>query len=221
MPTIKLTANGQRNFGFSSIFGLSLILMSSWESLLGIIALGLSNGGPSGLLYSYLASFICFTAVVASMAEMASMAPTSGGQYHWVSEFAPTQFQKRLSYLTGWLSVLGYQIGVTITAFSAGLVIQGLIILNYTETYVPERWHATVIAMGITLCIAVLNIFFAGQLPLVEGIVMVLHVGVWTAIVVVLWALGPRTSNANVWNSFVDGDWGDSEYFMTLMRNIH
>ena len=36
-----------------------------------------------------------------SLAEMASMAPISGGQYHWVSEFAPPKYQKFLSYFTG------------------------------------------------------------------------------------------------------------------------
>lgn len=28
-------------------------------------------------------------------------APTSGGQYHWVSEFAPAKYQRFLSYFTG------------------------------------------------------------------------------------------------------------------------
>jgi hypothetical protein len=30
-------------------------------------------------------------------------APTSGGQYHWVSEFAPRRFQRLMSYMTGWV----------------------------------------------------------------------------------------------------------------------
>jgi hypothetical protein len=42
--------------------------------------------------------------VVLSLAEMESMAPTSGGQYHWVSEFAPANCQKILSYASGELS---------------------------------------------------------------------------------------------------------------------
>lgn len=45
-------------------------------------------------------------AAIASMAEMASMAPTTGGQYHWVSEFAPKSAQRELSYVVGWLCVL-------------------------------------------------------------------------------------------------------------------
>jgi hypothetical protein len=34
-------------------------------------------------------------------------APTSGGQYHWVSEFAPPSLQKFLSYVTGEILYLG------------------------------------------------------------------------------------------------------------------
>ena len=65
----------------------------------------------------YVVVFVGFIFVYASMAEMASMygskiqsslhlltifrAPTSGGQYHWVSEFAPKNQQKFLSYITG------------------------------------------------------------------------------------------------------------------------
>lgn len=209
---IKLTMTCQRNFRFHSILGLSLILMSSWESLLGTIAFGLSDGGPSGLLYTYLISYLGFIAVVVSMAEMASMAPASGGQYHWVSEFAPLHVQKRLSYLIGWVSILGYQIGVTITAFSSGLAIQGLIVLHNSNTYAPKKWHATAISSCITICVAQLNIFFATQLPLVEGTIMALHIAGWVAIVVVLWVLGPRTPSDNVWKSFLDPGWDNCEY---------
>ena len=133
--------------------------MSTWEAILGTIALALGNGGPSGLLYTYIVSYIGFVAVIASMAEMASMAPTSGGQYHWVSEFAPRSLQKLASYYIGWLGVLGYQIGVTISAFLAGTIIQGLIVLNHPETYEYQRWHGTLIAICITVLVALFNIF--------------------------------------------------------------
>lgn len=75
------------------------------------------------MVYVYLASFVGFFASVISMAEISSMyvfgyaissigswtgsndfilsAPTSGGQYHWVSEFAAPRWQRFLSYLTG------------------------------------------------------------------------------------------------------------------------
>lgn len=46
-------------------------------------------------------TWVFVLAMIASLAEMASMAPTAGGQYHWVSEFAPPSFQKSLSYIVG------------------------------------------------------------------------------------------------------------------------
>ncbi|KAK5087455.1 hypothetical protein LTR70_009192 [Exophiala xenobiotica] len=113
----------KRNFGFLPIFGFALILMSTWEALLGTIALALGNGGPSGLLYTYLVADAGFVLTVASLAEMASIAPTSGRQYPWVSEFAPRNLQTQISFFIDWLSVLGYLIGVTMTSFLAGAII--------------------------------------------------------------------------------------------------
>lgn len=62
---------------------------------------GLYNGGLPGLFYSYIWTFIGFGFIIASISEMASMAPTSGGQYHWVSEWSSPRYQKFLSYITG------------------------------------------------------------------------------------------------------------------------
>jgi choline transport protein len=47
--------------------------MGTWETLLGTVAFGLGNGGPSGLIYTYIGVWIGFILVIASMAEMASM----------------------------------------------------------------------------------------------------------------------------------------------------
>ena len=62
---------------------------------------GLYNGGLPGLFYSYIWTFVGFGFIIASISEMASMAPTSGGQYHWVSEWSSPRYQKFLSYITG------------------------------------------------------------------------------------------------------------------------
>jgi choline transport protein len=98
--------------------------------MLGTSIIGLINGGTAGLIWLFLVAWVGFMAVNTSMAEMASMAPTSGGQYHWVSEFSPRRYQKILSFITGWFCVLGWQTGAANTAFLAGTQIQGLIIVS-------------------------------------------------------------------------------------------
>ncbi|KAJ9632791.1 hypothetical protein H2204_007666 [Knufia peltigerae] len=199
----------KRNFGFVSIFGFALIIMGTWEGIIPTLAFGLGNGGPGGLIWTFLATWTGFTLVTISMAEMASMAPTSGGQYHWVSEFAPPHIQKILSYFIGWLGVLGYQVGTTIGAYVAGTLTQGLIILNNPDTYTPQRWHGTLMAICVSSCVAIFNIFLAKHLPLVEGIILVLHLAGFVAVMVPLWVMAPRSPSSQVWTSFLDGgDWG-------------
>lgn len=53
--------------------------MASWEAILSTAALGLTNGGSAGFLYTCLATWLGFITVYASLGEMGSMAPTSGG----------------------------------------------------------------------------------------------------------------------------------------------
>lgn len=66
-----------------------------------LLIYGLVDGGTGGLIWGFVVVSAGFLLVYASLAEMASMAPTSGGQYHWVSEFAPRSCQKYLSFITG------------------------------------------------------------------------------------------------------------------------
>jgi choline transport protein len=48
--------------------------------------IGQLNGGRAGLTYVYIATWIFTMITTAYMAEMASIAPTAVGQYHWVGD---------------------------------------------------------------------------------------------------------------------------------------
>ena len=157
-----------RNFRSFSILGLTCVVMGTWLGMITASSFSLINGGRAGTIWVYVAVWFCSLAVVASMAEMASMAPTSGGQYHWVSvrfsevhvfqsqpetsannytfllqEFAPPNAQKFLSYLSGWLSALGWQAFVAVAAYQAGAMILVLASVN-ESSYSPTPWWADI-----------------------------------------------------------------------------
>ena len=90
-----------RHFRVLSMASFVAIATAVWEIGLFNLTPGLINGGRPGLIYSVLWNFIGFGPIYLSMAEMASMAPIAGAQYHWVSEFAPESMQRALSYFTG------------------------------------------------------------------------------------------------------------------------
>lgn len=113
------------------------------------------NGGPVTLIYGFVFCWIGALTTAASLAEMASMAPTSGGQYHWVFMLAPPQYSVFLSWITGWSGVLGWIANLTTGVWFVGTMIQGLLVLNY-PSYVYERWQGTLIlfaALGFATCI--------------------------------------------------------------------
>ncbi|KAK8106625.1 Amino acid/polyamine transporter I [Apiospora kogelbergensis] len=182
--------------------------LKSWEAVLSVAVIGLTNGGTAGYIWMYFVCWIGFMFVNASMAEMASMAPTTGGQYHWVSEFAPRKNQKFLSYIIGWMCVLAWQTMCASTAYIAGIQIQGLLVLNY-ENYVPQVWHGTMLTIAVAAFSVFFNIFLARKLPLVEAGLLCIHILGFFGIMVTLWVLAPRTPAAEVLTVFHDGGgWG-------------
>ena len=56
-----------------------------------------------------------------------------------------------------------------------GTQIQGLLVLNYTW-YEFHRWHGTLFVIATLLFAVLFNTFFAQQLHLVEGGVLVIHI---------------------------------------------
>ncbi|KAL2432618.1 hypothetical protein ABEF95_014048 [Exophiala dermatitidis] len=196
-----------RNFRFISILGFSCTAMSTWEITLASSTFGLINGGLPGLVWAYFFVWIGYCTVFASIAELASMMPTAGGQYHWVSELSPKSTQKFLSYIVGWLSAIGWQAGYASITFIAGTLIQGLIVLN-DESYVFKRWHGTLLVIAITALSIVFNSFLAKHLPLVETLVLVLHILGFVGVLITLWVMAPRNSTDAVFTDFVNsGGW--------------
>ena len=75
----------KRNFHLFSALGFVSVYMATWEFVLVSLSVGFTNGGFGGLFWCFITTVTCYATIVASLAEMESMAPTSGGQYHWVS----------------------------------------------------------------------------------------------------------------------------------------
>ena len=169
------------------------MVQGTWETVI-IAPVGvLVNGGPAGLFWSYIWTFVGFTPIVMSLAEMASMAPTSGGQYHWVSEFAPKRYQKFLSYMSGWMATTSWQAGTAGGAFLIGTIIQGTI-TAYNPNYVPQRWQGTLFVFAVAAIEGVINVLVVDQLPRIQKIMIFPHFIGWIPIVVMLWVLAPHAS---------------------------
>ena len=161
------------------------------------------NGGPVTLIYGFIFCWIGALATAASLAEMASMAPTSGGQYHWVSMLAPPRYSALLSWITGWNAVLGWIANLTSGVWFTATMIQGLLVLNY-PSYIYERWHGTLILFAALLCCVIVNTLLGRIFPHIETFALVLHLAGFFAILIPLVVLAPKGSPSFVFAQFTD-----------------
>ncbi|KAI6855422.1 hypothetical protein KC323_g8306 [Hortaea werneckii] len=94
MKALGKTQELRRNFKFVTMLGFASTVMASWEVLLVLFKLILTDGGTPNLFWGFLVDACGMLFVYASLAELASMSPTAGGQYHWVSELVSVSFLK-------------------------------------------------------------------------------------------------------------------------------
>ncbi|KAI0202611.1 putative GABA permease [Astrocystis sublimbata] len=193
----------KRNFGFLTILGFSCTVLITWEGSLTTFLSGLQNGGPSGLLYGFIVVWAGTLSVFATLSELVSMAPTSGGQYHWVSMLAPTSCRKFLGYLTGWLAIVGWQALVASGALVTGTMIQGLILLTHPE-YAGwmKNWHGTLLLWAVVIGSYGINTAVGSLLARFEGLVLVLHILGFFAVILPLSLLSPHGSAKDVFDTW-------------------
>ncbi|GAM83061.1 hypothetical protein ANO11243_010470 [Dothideomycetidae sp. 11243] len=193
------------------MLGFGTTMMCTWEAVFFSNNAALTNGGNPTLIYGFLFSWIGNFMVAVSLAEMCSMAPTSGGQYHWVAMLAPERAKVFLSWITGWIATIGWNANTAAGIYFSGTMIQGLLVLNYPETYVLHRWQGTLLMYAALLFAVFVNTIAARLLPKIEGLILIVHTLGFFAILIPLIHLSQHNDAHTVFSSFVDsGGWSSN-----------
>ena len=86
-------------------------------------------------------------------------------------------------------------------------MIQGLIVLE-DSSYIFKRWHGTLLVMAIVAFCIIFNSFLAKKLPMIEGMVLILHLLGFFGVLIPLWVLSPLNSASDVFGTFTNlGGW--------------
>ncbi|HUI40786.1 MAG TPA: amino acid permease [Terriglobia bacterium] len=92
-----------RTMGGFSNFAISFSIISILTGAVTLYDYGLAMGGPAEMSLGWPLVALFSLAVAASMAEIASAYPTSGGMYHWSSILGGAGW----GWFTGWFNILG------------------------------------------------------------------------------------------------------------------
>lgn len=138
-----------------------------------------------------------------SLAELASMSPTSGGQYHWVAEFAPERCRKFCSYAAGWMSSLGWLSAVSGAVFVCTTLLEAIAQVKNPAYHIPD-WQYTLIMLGLLALTVAFNTVWAKAMPMVETVSLFGHLAGFLITVVPIWVMAPKTSPSDVFLEIVN-----------------
>ncbi|KAH6974398.1 amino acid permease [Ilyonectria sp. MPI-CAGE-AT-0026] len=187
----------RREFSVFTLAALCSCLMASWEALATVITTALTNGGPPCLFYNYVMCFLCTVCITLSLAEIASIYPTAGGQYHWVAALSSASRKSGPAFATGWVSIGGQLVFSASAAFAAGLEVQGLIIMNRSQ-YEPTRWHGMLLYWAILAYSCVANVWGIKLLPHTNMAAGVIHVAGFMGTVITILVMSDKNPSSFV-----------------------
>jgi amino acid permease (GABA permease) len=158
-----------RSLSFFSVLGLSFAIMGVPVGESTTLSIGLINGGPVTIFYGWILLTIISICIAASLAEICSVYPTSGGVYYWSAMLENKKWSPITSWIAGWLDLVGnWTLTTSIYFGGAQLVLSAVGLWN--ETYVPAAWHVVLVYCSLLLIALLINIFGAKYLDLINSI---------------------------------------------------
>ncbi|KAK5040236.1 hypothetical protein LTS07_000733 [Exophiala sideris] len=169
-----------RNLSMMSILGLSFAIMAVPFGLSTTLYITLTDGQSVTILYGWLFVSLISLAIAASLAEICSVYPTAGGVYYWSAMLSTKKWAPMVSYIDGWLTLIGNWTVTLSINFSGGQLILSAISL-WDEDFVASQWQTVLMFWGVMLVCMCVNIFAAKYLDLINKICIY-----WTAASVII-----------------------------------
>lgn len=91
------------------------------------------------------------------MSELVSAYPTCGGLYYTVSRLAPREWVASISWVTGWLNLLGQIAGVASSEWGASALLLAAASIGSDFTYVPTIGQTVGVMAGLTVITGLVN----------------------------------------------------------------
>lgn len=172
------------------------------------------------LLYGLILVSVFYTAISASLAELASSMPSAGGVYYW-STVLSGKYGRAAGFFTGYLNACAWLLSASSMSSMLGNEAVAMYLLRHSDV----TWHSWQVFIVFQIvnwtCCAIVclgNRF----IPMINRIALVLSMTGLFATVVVLAAM-PKThaSSKQVWTQYYNmtGGWSDGLCFITGLLN--
>ncbi|OAL67336.1 GABA permease [Trichophyton rubrum] len=151
-----------RNLGMMSVLGLSFAIMAAPFGLSTTLYITLTDGQSVTIIWGWVIVTLISTAIAASLSEICSVYPTAGGVYYWSAMLSTREWAPLMSFIDGWLTLVGNWTVTLSINFSGGQLILSAISL-WKEDFVPNQWQ-TILMFWAVMLVPTGWAFFVGLL---------------------------------------------------------
>ncbi|EHK18240.1 uncharacterized protein TRIVIDRAFT_44930 [Trichoderma virens Gv29-8] len=182
-----------RDIGAFQIIALGFNIPNSWAGVATAFSAALTAGGPVSLIYGNFVITAMYASAAVTLAELASVYPTAGGQYHFTSIMAPKSYNRSISYICGMIATVSWIICSTSVAS---------ITTEFYSGYKANAWQLFLISQGLNLFSLAYNLFLLKRTRWIHDAAFFLTLSTFLTISIVCLARGDKQSSTWVWTNF-------------------
>ncbi|KAJ5935311.1 hypothetical protein N7466_004858 [Penicillium verhagenii] len=210
----------KRNFSLWSLTSLGIVIANSWASTGGTIVAALKNGGPMAVIYGLILVSVFYTAISASLAELASSMPSAGGVYYWSSVLSRSR-GRGAGFFTGYLNACAWLLSASSMSSMLGNEAVAMYLLKHSEM-TWNSWQVFVVFQIVNWTCCAIVCFGNRFIPLINRIALTLSMcGLLVTVIVLVVMPKTYSTNSQVWVEYHNetGGWSDGVCFMTGLLN--
>ncbi|TPX07944.1 uncharacterized protein E0L32_010399 [Thyridium curvatum] len=202
--SVASEAHFKKDLGWLGLFAAGYNMTSCWLVIAATMTISLPYG-PMATSWGIIIIIPVYLCVSLTLAELISVYPTTGGQYHWASILAPPRVRRVMSYMTGFISWFAW---ITLAAASCGAIgTTCKSLIYYAEPdYEVQAWHNFLFYEATVVFAFSLNLFGKKLLSAIYSGIFMLSITSFVVFTAVTLAMQKtRQSSEVVWTSSTEG----------------
>ncbi|KAK5122160.1 hypothetical protein LTR85_004406 [Meristemomyces frigidus] len=182
----------KREFGYLSSFSFAVSISGLFSTVATTFSYPLYAGGSASAVWCWLISGAGCMCIACSVSELVSAYPTCGGLYYTVSRLAPKQWVPSISWVTGWLNLLGQIAGVASSEWGASALLLAAVSMGSDFTYLPTTGQTVGVMAALTFLTGLVNSLSTYWMEKMTKTYVIFHVLVLVTCCIALLALSHK-----------------------------
>ncbi|KAL8724690.1 MAG: hypothetical protein Q9181_006713 [Wetmoreana brouardii] len=198
----------KREFGYLSTFSFAVSISGLFSTVATTFSYPLYAGGASSAVWCWLISGAGCMCIACSVAELVSAYPTCGGLYYTVSRLAPKDWVPSISWITGWLNLLGQIAGLASSEYGAAQLLLAAVSMGSNFTYLPTTGTIIGVMAGLSVVTGLVNSLSTYWMEKMTKTYVIFHVLILVTCCIALLAKCDNRHNADYVFTDVDSTSG-------------